>query len=97
MVETSPELEEHTRSTRGAPEEHPRAPPNNVQGNTPSPGFGVAITSQAGALPPVYPLYAPCIPPVWNTLANGFALAMSGLCPGCQRLFCLLSRCLLCV
>ena len=36
-------------------------------------GLSVAITSQAGALPPVCPLYTPCMPPVLNTLAIGFA------------------------
>jgi hypothetical protein len=37
---------------------------NRLAINRPWSGFVVAITSQAGALPPVYPLYTPCIPPV---------------------------------
>ena len=38
-------------------------------------GLSVAIASQAGALPPVYPLYAPCIAPVCGWLAPGLQLA----------------------
>src|ERR1019366_3341641 len=48
-------------------------------------GFWVPITSQAGALPPVCPLYSPCIPHVFNTRATGLALAWRRLCPGSHR------------
>jgi hypothetical protein len=45
-------------------------------------GLCVAITSQTCGLPPVYPLYSPCMPLVLNTLAPGFQVASQGLEPG---------------
>src|ERR1035441_1184037 len=38
-------------------------------------GFLLPIVSQAGALPPVCPLYTPCMPPILNTLATGLSVA----------------------
>ena len=62
--------------TRGEQEQHKRAPPNPLARAWLEGGFWIAFRSQLPRKQLVYPLYIPCIPPVLNTLATGFALAV---------------------
>jgi hypothetical protein len=75
--------EKHPRNTRGTPEGASQQCPGQHAFPWLWGAFRVPLGSQLPPKQVLYPLYAPCIPPVLNTLVNGLALAWPGLCLGC--------------
>jgi hypothetical protein len=65
--------EKHPRNTRGTPEGASQQCPGQHAFPWLWGGLLVAITSQAGALPPVCPLYSPCIEYAGKWLGPGLA------------------------